>query len=195
MPHGNSKNITMAPIFFNSPAEFRKWLEKNHKTETELVVGYYKVGTGKPSITWSQSVDEALCFGWIDGIRRSVDSESYSIRFTPRRPNSVWSKINIDKVEEMSKRGLMKPMGLEAYEKRKTTKSGIYSYENEVAVLNVDLETMFKANLKAWEFFLKQAPSYKKTATRWIMSARQDITKVNRLKKMIEASEKQKRVF
>src|SRR5687768_8037193 len=109
----------MTPIFFPSPSDFRAWLEKNHKTETELIVGYYKVDTGKPSMTWSQSVDQALCFGWIDGVRRSIDKESYCIRFTPRRPTSIWSDINIKKVEELTKLGLMKPEGLKAFALRK----------------------------------------------------------------------------
>src|SRR6266850_2401743 len=115
--------------FFKSPDDWRKWLEKNHATATELWVGFYKKDSGLASITWPESVDQALCFGWIDGIRKSVNSESYSIRFTPRRPNSVWSSVNLIRVDELMKLGLMKPTGLEAFRQRKENRSGIYSYE------------------------------------------------------------------
>jgi uncharacterized protein YdeI (YjbR/CyaY-like superfamily) len=184
----------MEPIYFINQEEFRKWLEKNHKTETELLVGYYKVDSGLPSMTWSQSVDQALCFGWIDGIRRSIDDKRYCIRFTPRKPTSIWSKINIDKVGELKKKGLMSPMGLAAFNKRKNSKSGIYSFENRPAKLSDDLEAGFKTNKKAWDFFISQAPSYKKMVTFWIMSARQEKTRLARLEKLIIASEKQNRL-
>ncbi|HEX2395089.1 MAG TPA: hypothetical protein VHI78_07065, partial [Bacteroidales bacterium] len=120
----------MAPLFFKNAGEFRKWLEGNYKTEKEVIVGFYKTKTGKPSMTWSESVDQALCFGWIDGIRRSIDEESYCIRFTPRNPNSIWSSINIKKIEYLTMKGLMKPEGIEVFKKRKQEKSGIYSFEN-----------------------------------------------------------------
>ena len=125
----------MTPVFFSNQNEFRRWLEENHTTKTELVVGYYKVWTGRPTMSWSQSVDQALCFGWIDGIRKSIDEKSYCIRFTPRKPTSVWSNINIKKVEELTEKGLMTEAGLQAYSKRKDTKSGIYSFENDPAIL------------------------------------------------------------
>jgi uncharacterized protein YdeI (YjbR/CyaY-like superfamily) len=185
----------MPPLFFQDQKEFRKWLGKNHKTESELLVGYYKVDSGKPSMNWSQSVDEALCFGWIDGIRRSIDKERYCIRFTPRKKTSVWSTINIRKVEELKKKGLMKESGLEAFNNRKITKSGIYSFENRPAKLNESFETMFRADKDAWEFFTKQAPSYQKTTFYWIMSAKQEKTRIARLNKTIAESAKQKRVF
>ena len=139
----------MAPMFFAKQSHFRKWLKKNHKKETELLVGFYKVGSGKPSITWSQSVDEALCFGWIDGIRKSIDKDSYTIRFTPRRTNSIWSTVNINNVEQLIKQGLMQPAGLEVFNKRKESKSGIYTYENEPVELDPNFEKKFKANQKA----------------------------------------------
>ena len=123
-----NSNLSMAPVFFDSPASFRRWLEANHQTETELLVGYYKVSTKKPSMTWSQSVDEAICFGWIDGIRRSVNDESYSIRFTPRNPKSNWSAVNIKKVEEMIRLGKMTSAGLAAFERRSDVRSARYSY-------------------------------------------------------------------
>ncbi len=138
----------MKPIFFSTPEEFRKWLEKNHQKEKELLVGFYKVGSKKPSITWPESVDQALCFGWIDGVRRSIDEESYSIRFTPRKPTSIWSAINIKKVEELTKAGLMKPEGLKAFELRKEEKSRVYSHEKETATLDPEFERTFKSNKK-----------------------------------------------
>src|SRR5881394_263753 len=143
----------MTPTFFKTQPDFRKWLAKNHDKATELLVGFYKVGSGKPSMTWPESVDQALCFGWIDGVRRRIDDHSYSIRFTPRKPTSIWSSINTKKVEELIKSGQMKPAGLMAFEKRKENKSRIYSYENEPAKLSREFEKKFRANKKAWAFF------------------------------------------
>jgi len=185
----------MNPVYFQNQNEFRKWLEKNHKNESEIIVGYYKVGTGKPGMTWSQSVDQAICFGWIDGIRRSIDNERYSIRFTPRKLSSIWSNVNIKKVEELKKKGLMKKPGLEIYNNRKDSKSGIYSFEKEIIKLDDNFERIFIANRIAWDFFVKQAPSYQKTRSHWIMSAKQETTKISRLHKLIMASEKQSRLF
>ncbi len=184
----------MTPVYFKNQEEFRNWLEKNHKTETELMVGYYKVDSGLPSMTWSQSVDQALCFGWIDGIRRSIDDKRYCIRFTPRKPTSIWSKINIEKVGELTKKGLMYPMGLAAFNKRKNSKSGIYSFENRPEKFSDELEACFKTNKKAWDFFISQAPSYKKMVTFWIMSAKLEKTRLTRLEKLIKTSEKQIRL-
>jgi len=185
----------MTPVFFKDHNEFRKWLEKNCTREPELLAGYYKVGSRKPSMTWSQSVDEALCFGWIDGIRRSIDEERYCIRFTPRKSTSIWSNINIQKVEMLQKQGLMTKSGLEAFNNRKKTKSGIYSFENDLTKLNKSFEKTFKANKSAWEFFIKQAPSYQKTITHWIASAKMESTRLSRLNKTINASEKHNRIF
>ena len=181
--------------FFATQQDFRNWLEKHYKTEQELYVGYYKVSSKKPSMTWSESVDQALCFGWIDGIRKTIDHESYCIRFTPRRPNSIWSDINIKKVEELTKAGLMKPEGIKAFSLRKEHQSGIYSHENEHAVFDANFENTFKENKIAWEYFSKQAPSYKKVITHWIMSAKQEKTRQARLEKTINSSEQQKRVM
>jgi uncharacterized protein YdeI (YjbR/CyaY-like superfamily) len=181
----------MEPIFFKTPNEFRKWLEKHHETEKELLVGFYKVGTKKPSMTWSEAVDQALCFGWIDGVRRSIDDESYCNRFTPRKPTSNWSAINIKKVEELTKAGLMTPAGQKAFELRKEEKSGVYSHE----ILDPAYEKQFKSNKKAWEFFNNQAPSYKKVMLHWIMSAKQEKTRLSRLEKAIRESELGKRVI
>lgn len=185
----------MNPIFFSEPAEFRKWLEDNHQTETELQVGYYKVSTQKPSMTWSESVDEAICFGWIDGIRRSVDDESYTIRFTPRNPKSNWSAVNIKKVEKLTQLGLMTPAGLAAFEKIKENRSVIYSYENRPEKLAPVMEASFQENKKAWDFFNTQAPSYRKTIIYWVLSAKQEKTRNSRLEKLIQASESGKRIF
>lgn len=185
----------MQATFFATATEFRKWLEKNHKKQTELMVGFYKVGSGKASITWSQSVDQALCFGWIDGVRKSIDEESYCIRFTPRRNNSIWSAINIKKVEELTKAGLMKPEGEKAFSFRTEDKSQIYSHEKEPAILDSRYEKQFKQHKKAWDFFSKQTPSYKKVMIHWIMSAKQEKTRQARLEKIIQESEQQKRVL
>lgn len=184
----------MNATFFPAPQDFRKWLEKNHKTETEIIVGFYKIGSGKKSITWSEAVDQALCFGWIDSVRRSIDDESYSNRFTPRKPTSIWSAINIQKVEDLTKAGLMQPAGLEAFQLRKENKSRIYSHETENIKLSDVYEKQFKANKKAWEFFEKQAPSYQKVTIHWIMSAKQQKTQISRLEKTILESGNEKRV-
>ena len=148
-------DLIMNAKFFPAQADFRRWLEENHAKETEIIVGYYKVGLGKPGITWSQSVDEALCFGWIDGVRRKIDAESYSNRFTPRRAGSNWSAVNIAKIAELTEKGLMKPAGLAAFEKRQESKSKIYAYENELKQFSDEFEKQFRANEKAWEFFEK----------------------------------------
>jgi len=185
----------MNPEYFKDQNEFRKWLEKNHKKESEIIVGYHKVGTGKPSLTWSQSVDQAICFGWIDGIRRSIDEERYCIRFTPRKPASIWSNVNIKKVEELTKKGLMTEPGLQAYNNRKDTKSGIYSFEKEAAKLDDASEKLFRSNQVAWDYFAKQAPSYRKTKIYWIMSAKQETTRISRLNKLVSACERHIRLF
>ena len=183
----------MNPVYFQDQNEFRKWLEKNHNKKSEIIVGYYKVGTGKPCMTWSQSVDQAICFGWIDGIRRSIDKDRYSIRFTPRKITSIWSNVNLKKVEVLTEKGLMQKPGLEIYNKR--NKSMFYSYENEITKLDENFEGIFKANKPAWDFFIKQAPSYQKTRYHWIMSAKQEKTKIYRLNKLIVASENHNKLF
>ena len=184
----------MKATFFENQWEFRKWLELHHQNESELFVGYYKVGTGKPSLTWSESVDQALCFGWIDGVRRSIDAESYCIRFTPRKKNSIWSAINIAKVDELTKAGLMTAEGLKAFSFRKEDKSSIYSHENDAKSLEVISEKLFKSHADAWTFFQKQAPSYQKLMLHWVMSAKQEKTKTIRLEKLINESKAQRRI-
>lgn len=191
----SEKSISKESVtFFKTQDDFREWLEINHEKETELIVGFYKVKSGKPSMNWSQSVDQALCFGWIDGIRKSMDEESYSIRFTPRKNTSNWSEINIKKVEELTRAGLMKPAGMKAFSFRKESKSGIYSYENEAESFDYQDEKLFRENEKAWEFFMKQTPSYRKAVVRWIYSAVQEITRQSRLEKTIKQCEQQKRI-
>ncbi|MFZ1703948.1 MAG: YdeI/OmpD-associated family protein [Saprospiraceae bacterium] len=184
----------MNSIFFETPNDFREWLDKNHQTETELWVGYYKKKSTKISITWSESVDQALCYGWIDGIRKSIDDERYTNRFTPRRKTSIWSRVNIEKIEKLRAEGLMMPAGEKAYEQRTDKKSIIYSYEKNPEVLDPIFENTFKAKPKAWAFFNQQAPSYIRLTIHWIMSAKQEKTKLSRLKKTIQFSEEQKRV-
>jgi uncharacterized protein YdeI (YjbR/CyaY-like superfamily) len=183
----------MNVTFFPNQDEFRTWLEKHYDKETELFVGFYKVKTGKPSMTWSQSVDQALCFGWIDSVRKSIDDESYCIRFTPRKKSSNWSAVNIKKVKELKKAGLMTEAGLQAFNSREDDKSKIYSYENP-SKLASKYEDLFKANKTAWNFFAQQPPSYKKMITHWIMSAKMEKTQLTRLEKAINESEQQRRI-
>lgn len=177
------------PTFFATPAEFRAWLEEHHQTARELLVGYYKKGSGRPSITWPESVDQALCFGWIDGIRKRIDDVSYTIRFTPRKQRSNWSAVNIARVQELTELGLMRPAGLKAFEERLEEKSGIYSYEQrDTAQLTAEYEQQFRANQQAWDFFQSRAGSYRKAAIWWVVSAKKEETRLKRLATLIEDS-------
>ena len=182
------------PLFFAAPADLRKWFRQHHKEADELWVGYYRKSSGKPSISWSQSVDEALCVGWIDGIRKSVDHESYKIRFTPRRRASIWSAVNIKRVEALTNEDRMKPEGLKAFAARRENKSGIYSYEQRPTELEEPYQSLLRTNKAAWEFFAAQPPSYRKMITWWIVSAKQEETRQKRLKKLIAASAVGKRL-
>lgn len=188
------KTKAQHPKFFAKPSDFRKWLEKNHMKAKELLVGFYKVGTGKPSITWPEAVDEALCFGWIDGVRRSIDGESYLNRFTPRRPKSNWSDINIKKVKELIRQGKMTEQGLKLFESRDKSKPMDDSPENRPQELSPAYEKIFRTNKKAWNFFSKQAPSYRKFIIYWIMSAKQEKTQLARLEKAITGSSNGKKL-
>lgn len=181
-------NTEIQPIFFENASIFREWLGKNHQTETFLYVGYYKVNSGKTCMTWSESVDEALCFGWIDSVRKSLDSESYCNRFTPRKRNSIWSAVNIKKVEELTEKGLMQPAGFAAFALRKEHKSKIYAYEQENVQFSEEFEQQFKENETAWAFFQSLPASYQKTATNWVMSAKQATTQTKRLAELIADS-------
>lgn len=183
------------PTFFPTPDDFRKWLKENHEEETELWVGYYKKATGRPSITWPESVDQALCFGWIDGIRKKWNEEAYQVRFTPRKPNSHWSHVNIKRIEELKKAKLVTPSGLEAYAKRDPENTGKASFEQKNVALSADFEKRLKANKKAWEYFNnKLAPSYRKQSIHWVMSAKREVTREKRFQTLLNCSEEQSKV-
>ena len=181
--------------FFATPGDFRKWLKVHHGNARELWVGFYKKGSGRPSITWPESVDEALCVGWIDGLRKTIDAESYKIRFTPRKTTSNWSAVNIGRVKEMTKQARMRPAGLKAFEARKEEKSGIYAYENrKSAVLGEAAKKRFCSRPKARSFFQSQPASYRQTAIWWVMSAKKEETRQQRLERLIAESAAGRRV-
>jgi uncharacterized protein YdeI (YjbR/CyaY-like superfamily) len=175
--------------FFRAQKDWRRWLEKNHDAQEELWVGFYKTSTKKPSITWKESVDEALCFGWIDGIRKSIDESSYQIRFTPRKAGSNWSAINIARVKELEKLGLMHEAGLATFAKRKDDRTAIYSYEQRKnPKLDPAHAKRLRANAKAWAFFSAQPAWYQRGAAWWIVSAKKEETKLRRLAQLIADS-------
>jgi uncharacterized protein YdeI (YjbR/CyaY-like superfamily) len=181
-------NTVMEPTYFPSPSAFRAWLESHHAQADELWVGYHKRGTGTPSLTWPESVDEALCFGWIDGLRRSVDVERYAIRFTPRRQGSNWSRVNLGRVEALIAEGRMRPAGLAAYEGRRRDDAG-YSYEERPQELPEALARAFRdRNEAAWTFFQAQSPSYRRLAIGWVLAAKREETRLRRLEQIVEAS-------
>ena len=184
----------MHPKFFPNPSGFRKWLAANHAKSKELWVGFYKKDSGKPSINWPESVDEALCFGWIDGIRKRIDEESYVIRFSPRKPTSIWSAVNIRNAEKLKKEKRMQPTGLKAYAARKENRSGIYSYEQRSAELVEPYAAKFKRKKSAWQFFQSQPPGYRKMMNWYVVSAKQEETRLKRLEKLIEASTRGQRL-
>jgi uncharacterized protein YdeI (YjbR/CyaY-like superfamily) len=175
-------------VYFAAPAEFGKWLGKSHAAETEILVGFYKRDSGKPSMTWPQSVDEALCFGWIDGVRRRVDELRYTIRFTPRKTGSIWSAVNIRRVEELSRAGRMRRPGRKAFEARSETRSRVYSYEQKHEGLSEPYAGVLRKNGAAWKFFESRGTWYRKKASWWVMSAKRDETRTARLAKLIAAS-------
>jgi uncharacterized protein YdeI (YjbR/CyaY-like superfamily) len=177
------------PIFFASPSEWRAWLEQHHGQFQELWVGFYKRGSGKPSITWPEAVDGALCFGWIDGVRKSVDEATYTIRFTPRRSRSTWSAINIKRIAELKRLGLVQDAGLQAFLRRTNDRSAIYAYEQRKgAKLSAEYEKVFRANKDAWKFFRAQAPWYRRTSAWWVISAKKEETRRKRLAQLIQNS-------
>ena len=183
------------PHFFPSLSAWRAWLEKHHADSKELWVGLYKLDSGRPSITWPEAVDGALCFGWIDGVRKSVDDMSYKIRFTPRKPRSVWSAVNVRRATELSATGLMHPAGLAAFQKREGNRSAIYSYEQKKsAKLPAAYEKNFRARKAAWKFFQAQAPGYQSTCNFWVISAKKEETRLKRLAVLIEDSEHQRKI-
>lgn len=180
----------MKPTFFATPAQWRAWLETHHAQQRELWVGFYKRDSGRPSITWPESVDQALCFGWIDGVRKSIDDISYTIRFTPRKARSIWSTVNLERVQALTAQGLMHPAGLKAHAARAEERSGVYSHEQkDRPTLTAGDEKKLKANEKAWSFFQAQAPWYQRGAIHWVMSAKKEETRLKRLATLIEDSE------
>ena len=179
----------MEPVFFADPSEFRAWLAENHDRASELWVGFHKKATGKSSMTWPESVDEALCYGWIDAVRKSPGPDAYAIRFTTRKPRSTWSAVNIARARELIAEGRMQPAGLRAFEARSEERSAIYAYEQrQDAKLAPEHEREFRANERAWSFFQAQPPWYRKTAIWWVVSAKRDETKRKRLRTLIEDS-------
>jgi uncharacterized protein YdeI (YjbR/CyaY-like superfamily) len=184
----------MQPEFFNSPENFRQWLEQNHDGATELLVGFHKKSSRKKSITYAEALDEALCFGWIDGVRKNLNETSYTIRFTPRKPTSIWSNVNVKHVERLKKEGRMHRAGLDAYERRAPERTGIYSFENAPRELPPEYEKIFRQNKAAWKFFQAQPPGYKRLMVFRTVSAKKEETRQRRLKQLIESSEKGERM-
>ena len=180
----------MEPKFFTSPEKFRQWLEKNHDSANELLVGFHKKDSGKKSITYAEALDEALCFGWIDGVRKSLDETSYTIRFTPRKPKSIWSNVNVKHVERLKKEGRMAEPGLKAYAIRDPKRTGIYAFENRPKEFSPEYEKKFRANKAAWEFFQTIPPSLRNTYIFWVMGAKKEETQLHRLGLLIESSAK-----
>ena len=175
----------MNPTFFKTQAEFRVWLRATHATARELWVGFHRRTSGKASITYPEAVDEALCFGWIDGVRKKINEHSYRVRFTPRKPNSIWSAVNTKRVTELIGLGRMHASGSKVFEGREQKQSLKYSYERKNARLDGELEKLFRANKKAWEFFQAQAPWYRRTASWWVISAKREATRLRRLSTLI----------
>jgi uncharacterized protein YdeI (YjbR/CyaY-like superfamily) len=181
------------PTYFATEAEFRSWLKANHETAPELLVGFWKKSSGKPSVDWPQARDQALCFGWIDGVRRSLGDEAYTIRFTPRRKGSIWSKVNVARYEALTEAGQMTPAGVRAYEENKH-KSGLYSYENEQKELTAAAQKMFRKNKSALADWEKRPPGYRKVVLHWITSAKRDETRAKRLATLIDCSAKGEKI-
>lgn len=184
----------MEATYFKTQAEFRAWLSAHDAQETELWVGYYKVSSGHPSISWKESVDEGLCFGWIDGRRQSIDAERYRIRFTPRKPKSIWSKVNLKRYAELLDADLVRPSGKAAFESRDLSMVDKYSFENEEQEFDAVALEKFKANDKAWTFFSGEARGYQKVAKWWVVGAKRQETRLKRMETLIEVSEAGKRL-
>jgi uncharacterized protein YdeI (YjbR/CyaY-like superfamily) len=178
----------VAARFFRTAAAFRRWLERHHRDSRQLLVGFHKVGCGTPSVTWPEAVDEALCFGWIDGIRRRVDDARYTIRFTPRRPGSIWSAVNVRRVVALSAAGRMASAGREAFASRRANRSGRYSYEQRPASLVAPYSKLLARNRLAQRFFAAQIPSYRRAATWWVLSAKREATRLKRAQTLVELS-------
>ena len=185
----------MKPVFFADRAAFRAWLDEHHASASELWMGLYKTRSGRPSITWPEAVDEALCFGWIDGVRQRIDDESYMNRFTPRKPNSNWSAVNVGRVEQLTKQRRMRAAGLKAFRERREDKTATYSYEQRhQARLDPAQERRFRSKKKAWDWFQTQPKGYRTTAVYWVLSAKRPETRERRLEMLIEDSARGKRI-
>lgn len=180
----------MKPTFFKTPAAFRRWFEKHHESSQELLVGFYKVDSGKPSITWPEAVDEALCFGWIDGVRRSLGEEAYVIRFTPRKAKSYWSSVNLRKAEAQIAAGRMHPKGLAAFQARDASGKRKYSFENAPVEMPESCAALLKKHPKAAAFHSGTSPSYRKTVAFWLSSAKTEETRMRRMRELIESAER-----
>jgi uncharacterized protein YdeI (YjbR/CyaY-like superfamily) len=185
---------TVKPRFFATPDRFRAWLERNHDRETEVWVGFHRKGSAKPSLTWPEAVDQALCFGWIDGIRKRIDDTSYMNRFTPRRPTSTWSEVNVKRATELIELGLMTPAGMRAFEARRANRTGIYSYEQRPKDLPARYARRFRANVRAWKAWRAMPPSYRKAATWWVISAKREETRERRLTTLVETTSRGERI-
>jgi uncharacterized protein YdeI (YjbR/CyaY-like superfamily) len=185
--------VSHAPIFFATEGDFRRWLEANHATAPELLVGFWKKGSGKPSIDWPQARDQALCFGWIDGVRRSLGAEAYTLRFTPRRPKSIWSNVNLQRFEALKTDGLMTPAGERAL-KESTGPKGIYAYERPLAELTGEEEARFRKDKAAWADWERRPPGYRKVVLHWVTSAKRPETRAKRLATLIECSAKGEKI-
>ena len=182
------------PVFFTSGAEWRYWLEENHSTAKECIIGFHKTHTKKPGINNKEAVDEALCFGWIDGVVNSIDGNTWKKRFTPRKPKSIWSAVNIKRMAELIEMGKMHPFGLKVFEGRDLKKQKLYSFEQDEVKFSTEQEKAFRENTKAWDFFNTLPPSYRRPATWWVISAKQEETRLRRLDKLIEVSANNKRL-
>ena len=177
----------MEPTFFQTESDFRRWLAAHHATAPELLVGFWKKGSGKPSIDWPQARDQALCFGWIDGVRKSLGDEAYTIRFTPRRKGSIWSKVNLDRFEALKQAGQMTPAGERAFAENEG-KRGVYAYERPLAALTAEEESDFRANAAGWAHWENRPPGYRKVVLNWVTSAKKPETRARRLATLIEDS-------
>lgn len=182
-------------VYFESPAKLRAWFASNHAKSRELWIGFLKKSTGKPSVTYPEALDEALCVGWIDGVRKRVDDERYRVRFTPRKRGSYWSAVNTKRATELTKLGRMKRPGLAAFEARDREKTKRYSFERETASFSPEHERRFRANKQAWEFFQHQSPSYRRTLAWYVVSAAKDDTRLKRLQRLIDASAAARRLL
>ena len=189
-----SSCMVMKVTYFKSPSDFQQWLVTNHASATELWLGFYKKDSGKGGLTYTEALDEALCFGWIDGIKKRVDELSFTQRFTPRRFKSNWSLINIRHVERLKRAGRMKPAGLNAFASRTGARSGVYSFENKPRRLSPKLERQFESDKTAWEFFQQQPPGYRRVAIFWVMSAKQEATRQRRLAQLLSDSKQSRRL-